>query len=193
MRLFIGIDIEEAIREKIAAFVESVRDAAPKTRWVKPETFHITLKFLGETSKDREIVTELQKLHLPRPQIRFEGTGFFPTRRSARVFWVGIEADEHLPALASEVDKAIATLGFAREKQHFKPHLTLARAGSRSSGNPHQTAASGRTMFSALQKRLESMPQQDFGTMQAHEFCLYESKLSPAGARYIKVARFPLQ
>lgn len=193
MRLFVGIDIDEAIRQRIATFVESMRDAAPKAKWVKPETFHITLKFLGETTKDNEVVTALQNVQLPRLQIRFEGTGFFPTQRSAHVFWVGIDADDGLLALASAVDEAAATVGFAREKQRFKPHLTLARAGARASGNPHQTAASNRTMFSALQKRLESMPQQEFGTMQAHEFCLYESKLSPAGAKYIKVARFPLQ
>lgn len=191
MRLFVGIDIDEAIRQRIAAFVESLRDSAPKARWVRPETFHVTLKFLGETVKDQEIISALQKVDLPAPQIRFCGTGFFPAPRSARVFWIGIEADDRLPALASAVDEAVASFGFAREKQRFKPHLTLARGGSRASGSPHQKGGGG-TIFTAVQKRLEAMPQPDFGTMQAHEFCLYESKLSPAGARYIKVARFPL-
>jgi 2'-5' RNA ligase len=192
MRLFVGIDIDEAIRQRIAQFMESVRDVAPKARWVKPETFHITLKFIGETDKDQEIKQVLEHVKKPGFAVRFCGSGFFPNARSARVFWVSIEADDRLPALATAVDEAVATAGFARETQRFKPHLTLARAGSRSSGNPHQKSSSV-TIFGALQKRLESAPQPDFGTMQAREFFLYESKLSPAGARYTKIARFPLE
>lgn len=192
MRLFVGIDIDEAIRQRIVSFVQSVREAAPKARWVKPDTFHVTLKFLGETTKDREVIAPLHGVHLPGPQIRFCGTGFFPNPRSARVFWIGIEADERLPSLAAAVDEAVANAGFEREAQRYKPHLTLARGGSRASGNPHQRAPASGTMFGTLQERLKSTPELDFGTMQAQEFCLYESKLSPAGARYIKVARFPL-
>ena len=40
--------------------------------------------------------------------------------------------------------------------------------------------------------KLETMPPPEFGTMTAHEFCLYESKLSPRGPHYTKLARFPL-
>jgi 2'-5' RNA ligase len=193
MRLFVGIDIDEAIRQRIAEFMESVRDAASKARWVKPETFHITLKFIGETENDQEIKRVLEQVKKPGFDVRFGGSGFFPTAKSARVFWVGIEADDRLPARAAAVDEAVAPSGFARETQRFKPHLTLARAGSRSSGNPHQKSSSGAPMFAALQKRLGSVPQPNFGTMQAREFFLYESKLSPAGARYTKIARFPLE
>src|SRR5215472_3325308 len=177
MRLFVGIDIDEPIRQRISQFMDSVRDAAPKARWVKPETFHITLKFLGETQKDQEIKRALEQVKQPSIEVRFEGSGFFPTAKSARVLWVGIEADDRLPSLAAAVDAAASSLGFAREAQRFKPHFTLARTGSRSSRNPHQKSSSGGTVFGALQKRLESMPLPDFGTMQAREFFLYESKL----------------
>jgi len=193
MRLFVGIDIDETIRQRISQFMESVRDAAPKARWVKPETFHITLKFLGETQKDQEIKKALEQVQKPGVAVRFAGSGFFPTAKSARVLWVGIEADDRLPALAAAVDAAASSVGFAREVQRFTPHLTLARAGSRSSGNPHQKSSSGDAVFGALRGRLESMPQPDFGTMQAREFFLYESTLSPAGARYRKIARYPLE
>src|SRR5437764_7647159 len=174
MRLFVGIDIDDAIRQRIVSFVDSLREAAPRARWVKPDTFHVTLKFLGETTQDREVTAALQKLHLPGPQIRFCGTGFFPTARSARVFWVGIEADERLPSLAAAVDEAVAGVGFARETQPYKPHLTVARGGSRASGNPHQKAPAGGTMFGLLQDQMKKVSEPDFGTMQAQEFCLYE-------------------
>ena len=48
MRLFIALDIDDAIRERIARFVEGVRNFAPDARWVKPESLHVTLKFIGE-------------------------------------------------------------------------------------------------------------------------------------------------
>jgi 2'-5' RNA ligase len=109
------------------------------------------------------------------------------------VFWVGIEADERLGQLAAAIDEGVATLGVAREKQPYKPHLTLARAGAESSGNPNQRTRSGGTKFASVQKRLQAISAPAFGTMLAREFFLYESKLSPAGARYTKIERFPLE
>ena len=64
----------------------------------------------------------------------------------------------------------------------FKPHLTLARAGS---GRPRPVP--GERAAPALQPvraKLESLGPLEFGTMTAHEFYLYESKLSPSGAQY---------
>ncbi|HZC22762.1 MAG TPA: 2'-5' RNA ligase family protein, partial [Candidatus Binatia bacterium] len=48
MRLFLALDIDDAIRERIARFVDGVRNFAPDIRWVKPESLHVTLKFIGE-------------------------------------------------------------------------------------------------------------------------------------------------
>ena len=55
MRLFVALDIDEQIRERIATFRDPMRTLAPGVRWVGPETFHITLQFLGETQKAEEI------------------------------------------------------------------------------------------------------------------------------------------
>lgn len=194
MRLFVGIDIDDAIRQRITAFADSLKAVTQKARWVKPETFHVTLKFIGETKKEQEIRQILAQVRASRPQIRFCGLGFFPNPRSARVFWVGIEADERLGALATAVDEAVLRTGIACETKPYKPHLTLARAGSHASGSPHQQSRGG-SAFGALHARLSQLgeQEQDFGTMQAREFILYESKLSAAGARYEKLARFPLE
>ena len=48
MRIFIALDIDNAIRERIARFVEGVNGFAPDARWAKPESLHVTLKFIGE-------------------------------------------------------------------------------------------------------------------------------------------------
>ena len=59
MRVFVGLDIDEEIRGKIAEFVQEVRRFAPDVRWVAPESLHVTLKFIGE--KPEVAVAEIEK------------------------------------------------------------------------------------------------------------------------------------
>ncbi len=190
MRLFIALDIDESIRERIAVFRDQMRRLAPDVRWVGPETFHITLQFLGETKKLEEICGALQPLKLPPVPVAFRGAGFFPNFKAPRVFWIGIAGGENLQTLATEVAKAVLPLGFESDARSFMPHLTLARSGS---GRPRPVR--GERPAPGLQQvraHLEALPSPDFGTMTAHEFILYESHLSSAGPRYEKCARFPL-
>jgi len=190
MRLFVGIDIDQQIRERIAKFVEGVRNFAPDVRWVGPETFHITLKFLGETNKTEEIKRALAEAKGSPVMISFRETGYFPSHKSGRVFWAGIQADENLVPLQRAIDQATQALGFELEKGPYRPHLTLARAGS---GRPSRMRGdSANNNFQLLQKKLSTLPVPEFGTMTAHEFFLYESKLSPRGAQYTKIDRYAL-
>ena len=77
-----------------------MRTLAPFVRWVGPETFHITLQFLGETQKIDEIKTAPGNCsRRSGPTTAFRGAGFFPNPNRARVFWVGIESDEQLQDL----------------------------------------------------------------------------------------------
>ena len=196
MRTFVGIDIDEHIRERIHEFAQQMRELAPDVRWVKPETFHITLKFLGEAPPERveRVKQALAAVKSSPAEIRFETVGFFPNARAARVLWVGVKAGNELPQLARKVDEATARVGFSREQNPYKPHLTLARSGGGASRNPHQKSSSRHgSAFASIARRLEAMPQPAFGTITAQEFFLYESKLSPAGARYDKIARFSLE
>lgn len=195
MRLFVAIDIDAEIREKLSRFVTGVRGFAPEARWAGPETLHITLKFLGETAPERadEIKRALAGIQHPQFDLHFGGSGFFPNPRSARVFWVGVEADERLAALAAMIDEQCTALGFERERNPYHPHLTLARSGQRVSGNPNPRAKAPDSRFQRLGERLAAMPPPDFGTMTAREFFLYESKLWPGGAQYTKIERFELR
>jgi RNA 2',3'-cyclic 3'-phosphodiesterase len=128
MRLFVALDLDPDIRRRIAEFREQMRAYAPDVRWVGPETFHITLQFLGETEKLDAIRAALQPLRGAPIALSFRGTGFFPNPKSPRVFWIGIEADEHLQTLANSLGEALRPPGFKRDAGPFKPHLTLARA-----------------------------------------------------------------
>jgi 2'-5' RNA ligase len=197
VRLFVAIDIDEEIRRRIAAFIDAMRGAAPLARWQGVGNLHVTLKFLGETPIERveSVKQSLSSVAHAPVEIQFTGCGFFPNARSARVFWAGVESGDALASLASQIDDKISRLGFEREQREFHPHLTLARASLRSgqpaSGDPHQpTRRSGSALGSLAQSIPKSGP--EFGRMTAHEFYLYESKLSPRGAQYTKMARFPL-
>ena len=197
MRLFIALDIDDAIRERITRFVDGVRNFAPDARWVKPESLHVTLKFIGEQpeaalDRIRQAMTEVQ---LPAAEIRFHGYGFFPTVNAARVFWIGMESGPQLQALAAAIDDKMPSLGIPKEERAFSPHLTLARgAGGRSSGSPRRRKDDGpNRTFQILQKKLAALPVPEFGTMTPREYFLYQSQLSPKGSTYAKLARFALK
>ena len=192
MRIFIALDIDDAIRQRIQRFMEGVSGFAPDARWVRPESLHVTLKFIGEKPLDtvEEIKRALSGIRTEPIEITLRGYGFFPTAKAARVLWVGIESGPQLPSLAKAVDEATFGLGIPKEDHPFAPHLTLARGGGRS-GAPrwHKDDAPNKN-FQRLQERLAALPTPDFGTMAAHEFFLYQSQLSRGGSRYTKIASF---
>ena len=191
MRLFVALDIDADIRARIADFRNQMRPLAPDVRWVSPETFHVTLQFLGETRKLAEIQAALRLVKGSPITLTFRNAGFFPTPRSPRVFWVGIEADEYLQDVVKSIAEALQPLGFNRDAGPFKPHLTLARAGSgRPRPVPGERSAPG---MQQVRARVEALPTPEFGTMTAREFYLYESKLSPSGAQYTTLSRYPLE
>lgn len=192
MRLFVGIDLPDEIRGSISAYMKKLDAAVPGTKWVKPESLHVTLKFIGNSEKPDEIKRALARVTGPRFEMRFRGTGFF-TPRSPRVFWVGIEAPRELAALACEVESALVPLGIEKEAREYSPHLTLAREGSgRPSGAREDRSRPKMYELKAKVETDAALHEADFGTMQATEFILYQSETRPEGARYIKLARFPL-
>jgi 2'-5' RNA ligase len=194
MRLFIALDIDDAIRQRIARFVEGLRNFAPEARWVSAESLHLTLKFIGEQPDalaDR-IQQALAAVAAGSFEVSFRGCGFFPTPKAARVFWIGTDAGPLLAKLASAIDETMPALGIPKETRPFSPHLTLARA-SGGSGAPGWRKSDGpNRMFAPLQNKLAVLTPPEFGTMTAREFFLYRSQLSPKGSKYTKLARFTL-
>jgi RNA 2',3'-cyclic 3'-phosphodiesterase len=195
MRLFIALDIDDPIRRAIARFMDGVRNFAPDVRWVRPESLHITLKFIGEKSPEiaDQIKVALSTLVAAPVTVTFRGYGFFPTTRSPRVFWIGIEAGPELSNLAASIDRATEELGIPPEQHAFHPHLTLARGGSGSGSPRRQQGDRKNADFQRLQEKLAAMPAAEFGTITAREFFLYQSKLGPGGAEYSRLQGFLLR
>jgi 2'-5' RNA ligase len=194
MRLFVALDIDDAIRSRIARFLDGVREFAPDARWARPESLHVTLKFIGEQPAEdvSKIRYALESFAAESFEMNFRGYGFFPTARATRVFWIGIEARATLSSLATQVDDRLASLDIPKEQHAFTPHLTLARGGS--SGSPRrQKADRPNRKFHRLQEKLATLPAPEFGTMTVREFFLYQSQLSPSGSKYTKLAEFGLR
>src|ERR1700733_14478567 len=103
MRVFVALDIDDAIRGRIARFLDGVREFAPEERWVRPESLHVTLKFFGERPEDEVEKTKrtLAAVTAESFEVKFRGIGFFPGMRAPRVFWIGVDGGAKLASLAA--------------------------------------------------------------------------------------------
>jgi RNA 2',3'-cyclic 3'-phosphodiesterase len=195
MRIFVGIDLDSQVQTQIERFIEGIQGLAPDARWVRPESLHITLKFIGEQTPAQveAIHSTLRRVKASAFDLHVSGYGFFPTAKAPRVFWIGISPVPELAALAASIDAATSEAGVAREERAYNPHLTLARGGARHSGSPNMRRGdTPSAIFGMLQKRLAAINEPSFGTMTAREFILYQSQLSPAGSKYTRLETFPL-
>jgi RNA 2',3'-cyclic 3'-phosphodiesterase len=193
MRIFVALDIDDAIRARVKLFLDGVSGFASEARWVRPESMHVTLKFIGEKSLEavEEIKQALGEVSAGRIAISFREYGFFPTAQAPRVFWIGIAASAELGTLAKSIDQATFSLGIPKEAHPFSPHLTLARRSG--SGAPRRDRSDrSNHVFKRLQEKLSVMSPLDFGTMTAREFFLYQSETRRGGSQYTKIASFPL-
>ena len=195
MRIFVALDIDESIRERISRFLDGVRAFAPDARWVRPESLHVTLKFIGEKPNEEveRIKQAMAAVRAAPVSMTFGGYGFFPTAKSARVFWLGLEAGPELADLASTLDQTTVALGVPKEERPFSPHLTMARGGGGSGAPARQKGDRPNRVFQVLQDKLAALPAVEFGTMTAREFFLFQSQLGRGGSRYTKIAAYPLE
>ena len=185
MRLFVALQIPTDVRDNLAAAIQEFRDldkraAGKGPRWVRPENLHVTLKFIGEAAPEKleGIRVALAGVRPDAPvELSCRGLGFFPNEKRPQVFWASLEASGNLPKLAEDIDRALAAVGIARERREFAPHLTLARF------DPPRLGENFRAAFAQAGSR-------DFGSFQAREFHLIESKTKSSGAEYTRIASF---
>jgi 2'-5' RNA ligase len=195
MRLFVALHIDDHTRRRIVSFVASLRELAPNVRWMQEESWHVTLKFIGERPEALvgPIERALHTISAAPFDLSLRGHGFFPRERKPRVFWAGIAAGPQLGALVASVEEAVAVHGVAREEQEYSPHLTLARLPGGSGSPRARKGDRPNPNFDRLRQKLAAQPVVDFGTMKAREFFLYRSQLSPSGSHYTKLAAFALR
>jgi RNA 2',3'-cyclic 3'-phosphodiesterase len=180
MRLFVALDLPDAVRRALSELIAQLKPRSRAARWVRSESMHVTLRFLGQTDAHKlgSIRAALATIRSPRPvDLHFRGIGFFPNERRPRVIWSGIEATPNLFELAAATEQALEPVGFARESRAFVPHPTLARLNS-SQGVENLVAAA------------DAVKSYDFGAAQETEFHLFESIVKRSGAEYKKLSTF---
>ncbi|HEX5760896.1 MAG TPA: RNA 2',3'-cyclic phosphodiesterase [Thermoanaerobaculia bacterium] len=184
MRLFVAFDLSDAARQEARRRAEALRETLPPARWVDLAGAHLTLVFLGEVPESQlpaltERLAAAFAPHAPLP-LRLAGGGTFPPGRSARVAWVGVEAGPELAAVQRAAAAAcVEAVGHQPEKRPYHPHVTLARCPT-----PWPRPAAER--FAAAFAGPVGEP------WTAAHGTLFESRLSPKGARYTPVAELPL-
>ncbi len=184
MRVFVALELPEALRNRLAEATVPLRAPDLPVRWVDPAQLHLTLKFIGQVEEERvERMSEALSRTVAGHQgvsLRLGGVGAFPSLRSPRVIWMGVEASPPLMALQEAVEDAMAELGVEPENRAFHPHVTLGRTRrrlERSEGEALRLAAP-RVSFQA-----EHRPEQ---------VVLMRSRLGRGGARYEVVSDHPM-
>ncbi len=187
-RLFVALEPPEPVQRRIASAAEKIRRsagaAAGEVRWVPDQNVHLTVQFLGAVPEERvEAVGDAiaAAAAAARPLLlEVKGAGGFPNSRRPRVIWLGLSGEvEALAALAADLGKRLAPLGFPPEARPFSAHLTLGRARD-------QRGAPGRG------GALAAAAQDEGVAWRATDLVLFESHLSPKGPRYEPVRRAPL-
>ncbi len=183
MRLFVAVCLSSDIRDRLAAAQDRLRRVQADVSWVRAENIHVTLKFLGDTEEKRlerirPALAEVARASAPF-SMEVAGVGSFGGR-VPRVIWVGVrEGAERIVRLASQVETALARVGFPKERRSFTAHLTLGRV--RSSRNAE-----------ALLTAVREAEADTFGSITATQFELMQSELRPTGSVYTVLETFPL-
>lgn len=128
MRLFIAINFHEETRLKLKDIQRLMRASAPRGRFPDPETFHLTLAFLGECDENQlHAARDILSLMAFEPfELTFERIGRF-MRRDGDLWWTGIALTRELKELQENLTNALISVGFALDTRPFNPHVTLAR------------------------------------------------------------------
>ena len=135
MRLFIAINFDENVKQKLIATQNKLREYAVAGNFTKEENLHLTLVFLGETESSRLgiIKSVIDKVESQRFETILNGTGKF-SRHGSDLVWVGIEKNACLDKIQSQLYKGLSSAGFTLENRPFSPHLTIAREVKLKSG-----------------------------------------------------------
>ncbi|MBA7511319.1 RNA 2',3'-cyclic phosphodiesterase [subsurface metagenome] len=181
-RLFIGIKIPNP------SYIVDIQNdlqnnlSGSNIKWVEPENFHITLKFLGDVESFFINSINQLLLHLSKKHKSFHlkpaGVGFFGSIRQPHVIWFGFRDNRILSAIQSSIDESLNKLGFSMEQKKFSPHLTL-----------------GRIKYLAEKSEFVELMGSNKSFQEDHtisEFQLIQSTLSKEGPVYEVIKSFPL-
>lgn len=180
-RLFVAVRPPAEVLDAVEEATVPARKSMVGPRWTGRGQWHVTLQFLGRVEDERleEVARHLEGVSRVQPfPARLGGGGAFPRTGRGRVVWLGlVGGEERFAELAGTVNEAMRPLGFEPEKRGFHAHLTLARLRKPGDVTPAVEALGAEPVGPAF---------------TVEEVVLYESRLSPKGARYDAISTVPL-
>lgn len=182
LRTFFAVEIGDGARREAIAVSERIA-ASPggdAVRWTRPEAYHVTLRFLGQTPRERIaplVVAARKATRAIAPfSARLGALGGFPERRP-RVVVVDVAPEAPLVALAQALEAVAVAAGFEPEARAHHPHLTLGRVKDRAKRAPDLRAEDGPA---------------DPAPFDVASYTLFQSVLAPGGSQYTALERIPL-
>lgn len=177
LRLFVAL----AFPEDIVARLDSLTGGVPGADWVESDNFHLTLRFVGDTTEDRaeDLAYALMAVRAAPFDIELAGIGHFATGEEVRALWAGLRKSPALDALRHKVDEACRRQGFGDEERKFTPHVTLARLKD--------------APLAKVQDFLVHNALFKAGPIRIDRFALYSSLRRASGAVYTQEAEFFLR
>jgi len=185
MRVFVAIDIDDEIKNKIFEIQQEFKKINCNIKYVEKQNLHITLKFIGEVDiTKKEIIKETLSRSLIEEKkfsININSLGCFPNLSGPRILWVGIEeGKKELVFLSEKIDNELSRINIKKETKKFDPHITIGRIKSN-------------YKISVLKEKIKELSIKNFGSFEVGSIVLYESILKSTGPYYNRLETFILQ
>ena len=174
-RLFTGLEIPRHIGESLSI----MRGGLPGARWIDPQNYHLTLRFIGDIDDAlaRDIAGLLGRVQRRPFDLRLDGLTSFGGRKP-RALVAAATVIAPLLELQAEQERLLQRLGLEPEGRKYIPHVTLARLRETSS---HQVA-----------DYLSARAHYRSATFEVPRFVLFSSRASVGGGPYIVEEVYPL-
>ncbi|MGH9368686.1 MAG: RNA 2',3'-cyclic phosphodiesterase [Thermoanaerobaculia bacterium] len=134
VRAFLAVPPDPGWVESARALLGRARPELPEASWTRPESWHLTLRFLGELSRERlsRFAASIDEAvrNLSACDLSTRGAVVFPPRGPARVVGAGFAEDSGSAALsdlAGEAEACARRIGLEPQRRPFHPHVTFAR------------------------------------------------------------------
>jgi RNA 2',3'-cyclic 3'-phosphodiesterase len=174
-RLFTGLELPDGVVGQLGL----MRGGVVGARWLEPEDYHITLRFVGDVDGGaaRDIAETLSEIRRPKALVRFEGLSWFGGDKP-RAIIAKVKADRELMDLQAEQERRLRRIGVEPETRKYTPHVTLARLR----GVAHAAVADYLAARGALQAE----------AFTAERFALFSARDGTGGGPYVVEAAYPL-
>jgi len=175
-RIFTGLEIPTDIAQSLSM----MRGGLPGARWIDPENYHITLRFIGDVDDSiaHEVASMLGKVKRNAFELKLDGLSSFGGRKPRAVV-ASIAPTSPLIEVQAEQERLMQRIGLEPEGRKFTPHVTLARLRDSSSRQVADYLAA-RGYFRASPFRVS-------------RFVLFSSRASVGGGPYVVEASYPLE